>query len=83
MKIVVIPSAYKHGISFESINYCLTKPHSEYMLEERPLKRLYAGFDHNGDPLEIAALIEDNTIKVIHAMRLRRQYYFLLEEIND
>jgi hypothetical protein len=52
------------------------------MLEEEPLKRLYAGFDSNGNPLEIIAIIEDDTIKVIHAMKLRRQYYYLLEELN-
>ncbi|GHV23745.1 hypothetical protein FACS189494_11910 [Spirochaetia bacterium] len=52
------------------------------MLEEEPLKRLYVGFDNNGNLLEIIAIIEENTIKVIHAMRLRKQYYYLLEELN-
>jgi hypothetical protein len=52
------------------------------MLDYPPEKRLYVGFDHNGNPLEIIALIEDNTIKVIHAMKLRPQFYYLLEELN-
>ena len=82
MKLIIINSAYKHGKSYETINDCLARPHVEYMLEEEPLKRLYVGFDNNGNPFEIIALIEDDTIKVIHAMKLRPQYYYLLEELN-
>ncbi|GHU39377.1 hypothetical protein FACS1894190_03690 [Spirochaetia bacterium] len=82
MKLVILNSAYKHGISEEAINDCMSRHHIEYMLEEEPLKRLYVGFDNNGNLLEIIAIIEENTIKVIHAMRLRKQYYYLLEELN-
>ncbi|GHV83402.1 hypothetical protein AGMMS50212_07420 [Spirochaetia bacterium] len=82
MKLVVINSAYKHGVSYAAINDCMSKHHIEYMLEEDPLKRLYVGFDNNGNPIEIIAIIEDDTIKVIHAMKLRKLYYYLLEELN-
>jgi hypothetical protein len=63
MKLVIIKSAHKHNISGEAINDCMARPHVEYMLEEEPQKRLYVGFDNNGNPLEIIALIEDNTIR--------------------
>jgi hypothetical protein len=41
---------------------------------------LFAGFDHLGTPLEIVA-IEDGEAErmvVIHAMKLRKQFYHLL-----
>ena len=82
MKLVIVNSAYKHGISYETINDFMARVHIEYMLEEEPQKILYVGFDNNGNPLEIISLIEDNIIKVIHAMKLRKQYYFILEELN-
>jgi hypothetical protein len=82
MNIKILDSAHKHNLSDDSIRTCLAKEHAEQMLDYPPEKRLYAGFDHNGNPLEIIALIEDNTIKVIHAMKLRSQFYYLLEELN-
>ncbi|WP_059369374.1 hypothetical protein [Treponema endosymbiont of Eucomonympha sp.] len=71
MSIKILDSAHKHNLSDDSRRACLAKEHAEQLLDYPPEKRLYAGFDHNGNPLEIIALIEDNTIKVIHAMKLR------------
>ena len=58
MDIIILDSAYKHGVSL-------------------------AGFDHLGNALEVIA-IEDNARKrlvVIHAMKLRKQFYYLLGSI--
>ncbi len=71
MSIKMLDSAHKRNLSDDSSRTCLANEHAEQMLDCQPEKRLYAGFDHNGNPLEIIALIEDNTIKVIHAMKLR------------
>ncbi|MDR1362644.1 MAG: hypothetical protein LBJ35_01145 [Spirochaetaceae bacterium] len=47
-------------------------------------KRLFAGFDHLGNALEIIAIedIERDCLAVIHAMKLRKQFYYLLEGEN-
>jgi hypothetical protein len=50
------------------------------MLTGEPEKRLLVGFDHNGNPLELIGIVRDNTLMIIHAMKLRRQFYPLLEE---
>jgi hypothetical protein len=52
------------------------------MLEALPPKRLVAGFDHQGIPLEIIALeeTEHKRLVVIHAMKLQKKYYHLLQE---
>jgi hypothetical protein len=46
-----------------------------------PPKRLFVGFDHLGKALEIIAIedIEQDRLVVIHAMKLRKQFYYLLE----
>ena len=82
MDIVILQSAYKHGITAESIYSCLFNCTSDIMMENPPLKRLIAGFDHRGLALEIIALeeIECNRLVVIHAMKLRKRYYHLLKE---
>jgi hypothetical protein len=52
------------------------------MLEVSPPKRLVAGFDYQGVPLEIIAIeeTEHNRLVVIHAMKLQKKYYHLLQE---
>jgi hypothetical protein len=82
MDIVILPSAYKHGITDESIYPCLFNCKSDIVLENPPLKRLIVGFDHRGNALEIIALEETeyNRLAVIHAMKLRKKYYHLLSE---
>ena len=51
------------------------------MLDDPPLKHLLVGFDHLGNPLEVIAIEheERNQMVVIHAMKLQKQYYYLLE----
>jgi hypothetical protein len=81
MEIIVLDSAYKHGVSRESIYSCLFNFRCDIVLDDPPPKRLLIGFDHLGDALEIIAVedIERDCLVVIHAMKLRKQFYHLLE----
>jgi len=49
-------------------------------LDDPPPKRLLAGFDNLGNALEIIAIEDEerNCLTVIHAMELRKQFYYLL-----
>ena len=82
LDIAILQSAYKHGISAESIYSCLLNCVSDIMPENPPERRLVVGFDHRGIALEIIALeeVENNRLVVIHAMKLRKKYYHLLRE---
>jgi hypothetical protein len=84
MEIIVLDSAYKHGVSRQSIYSCLFNLRNDMVLDDPLPKRLFVGFDHLGNALEIIA-IEDNeqdNLVVIHAMKLRKQFYCLLKEHN-
>ena len=87
MDIVIAKSAYKHGFTAESIYSCLLNCRSDIMLETlvSPARRLIVGFDHCGVALEIIALeeTERNRLVVIHAMKLRKKYYHLLQEDSN
>jgi len=82
MDIVILDSAYKHGISKENIFYCLLHFHNDIVLDFPPTKRVFAGFDNVGRALEIVAIEDDehDCLVVIHAMRLTKKYYFLINE---
>ncbi|MDR0719670.1 MAG: hypothetical protein LBF78_08545 [Treponema sp.] len=84
MEIIVLDSAYKHGVSRQSIYSCLFNFRSDLVLDDPPPKRLFVGFDHLGNALEIIAIedIECDCLVVIHAMKLRKQFYHLLEGSN-
>jgi hypothetical protein len=81
MDILILDSAHKHGISDESIYSCLLNVRGDKLLDDPPPKRLLVGFDHVGKALEIIAVEEEerNLLVVIHAMKLRTQFYYLLE----
>jgi len=53
------------------------------MLNYPPIKRLFVGFDNLGRALEIIAIEdeEQERLVIIHAMKLTKQYYFLLEGV--
>jgi len=53
MDIVILDSAYKHGITEENIIYCLSHFNNDIMLNYPPVKRLFTGFDNLGRALEI------------------------------
>jgi len=81
MDISILDSAYKHGITDESIYSCLFNVRGDKILDDPPPKHLLAGFDHFGRALELIVIEheERNQIVVIHAMKLQKQHYYLLE----
>ena len=76
-------SAHKHGISDYSINTCILNKIADELIEDEPEKRLVVGFDQNGKTLEIIGIMKDDTFIVIHAMKLRSQFFYLLGENNE
>jgi hypothetical protein len=83
MNVVIRASAFKHGISAYAINICLLHIRAEIILDEVPEKQLFVGFDHNANPLEIIGVMEGDTLVVIHAMKLRKQFYHLIGGKNE
>jgi hypothetical protein len=80
MDIVILDSAYRHNITEDSILSCLFNIRGDKLLADPPPKRLYAGFDHIGNALEIIAIEDDDEqMVVIHAMKLRKQFEYLLK----
>ena len=81
MDIVILESTLKHGITEESILSCLLNARGDKILDDPPPKHLMAGFDHLGHALELIVIEyeERNQLLVIHAMKLQKQYYYLLE----
>ena len=74
MDIVIAQSAYKHGITAGSMYSCMFNCRSDIMITDPSFPC--------GIALEIIALeeIERNRLVVIHAMKLRKKYYHLLQE---
>ena len=62
--------------------YAVIKIRDDKMIDDPPPKHLMAGFDHLGNALEIVAIEheERSQLVVIHAMKLQKQYYYLLED---
>ena len=82
MEVIVLDSAHKHNITDESIHYCLLHFRNDLVIDDYPPKRLFVGFDHCGTALEIITIEDEETdcMYVIHAMKITKQYYHLLEE---
>ena len=82
MDIVILDSALKHGITEENIFFCLVHSLNDIVIDDHPIKRVFAGFDNMGRALEIVAIEDDeqDRLVVIHAMKLTKKYYFLLNE---
>ena len=80
MEIVILDSALKHDMTEDRILSCLFNIRGDKLLDDPPPKRLLAGFDNLGNALEIIAIedIDRDCLVVIHAMGLRKQYYYLL-----
>lgn len=81
MEILITNSAYKHNITEESIKACLFNVRGGKLLKYPPPKHLLAGFDHLGTPLELVTVEEEDRdlLVVIHAMKLQKKNYYLLE----
>ena len=82
MEIVILDSAYKHGITKQSIAFCLLNFQNDVVIDDPPPKRLFVGFDHMGIPLEIIAVEDEaqDRLVVIHAMKLRKQFHQLFSD---
>ena len=91
MDIKIVESAYKHGFTDESIYFCLFNSRADEIAgptssikpqqTESWQRRLIAGFDQRGIAMEIVGLedIERNCIVIIHADKLQKKHYHLLQ----
>jgi len=82
LEIVFVPSAFKHDISEDNIRWALLNHLADGVIEEGDeAKHLSIGFDRTGRLLEIMYNhIDEQTVKVFHAMRCRKQFY---EKLRD
>ena len=76
-----VPSAFKHAVTEENIRWVLLNHLADGVIEEDDeAKHLAVGFDKKGNLLEIMYNhIDEQTIKVFHAMKCRKQFY---EKLN-
>ena len=78
---IMLKSAFKHGIPDKEIEYVFNNAISSITLEEVPPKIMLFGFDTKGRALEIGFFVNDDGDEIIiHAMKLRKCYqkYMLL-----
>jgi uncharacterized DUF497 family protein len=80
-EIIYIPSAFKHGISAENIQWALSHHLADGIIEEADgagadeNRYVVIGFDKSGNLLEIMYNhIDERTVKVFHAMKCRKQF---------
>jgi hypothetical protein len=73
-------SAFKHGVTETDVRRAFETSRYDGPIEDDSGKRLRIGFDSNSNPLEIIYNeLDDNTIRVFHAMKCRNIYVPLLE----
>jgi hypothetical protein len=84
LKVVFAPSAFKHSVSEENIRWVLLNHLADGAIEESDgTKFLVIGFDKSGNLLEIMYnLIDEQTVKVFHAMKCRKMFYDKLKELE-
>ena len=82
LEILFVPSAFKHDISEENIRWVLLNHLADGVIEEDDeTKYLSIGFDKTGNLLEVMYnLIDEQKIKVFHAMKCQKHNYKKLEE---
>ncbi|MDR1796055.1 MAG: hypothetical protein LBR44_01205 [Clostridiales Family XIII bacterium] len=81
-KIIFSQSAFKHGATEADILKALATGEYDAELEGEGLegKCLLIGFDGNANLLEVMYnVIEDDTVRVFHAMKCRKEYVELIE----
>jgi hypothetical protein len=72
-------AAFRHGISKEDILCALKTRIRAGAIGEFPEKYAVIGFDLAGNPLEIMYNpVDDNTISVFHAMKVRKSFIKML-----
>jgi uncharacterized DUF497 family protein len=68
-------SAFKHGITEESIRYAMWHSLHEQLLEMYTNKWLVIGYDIAGNLIEVVYnIIDDETVNVFHAMLFRKKF---------
>jgi len=80
-EIIFVPSAFNHDISEANIRWVLLNHLADGVIEEDDeTKYITIGFDKVGRLLEIMYNeIDEQTIKVFHAMPCRKQFFDMLE----
>jgi hypothetical protein len=74
-----VPSAFKHGVTERNIRHAILNWKYDDTFEEDSEKHLLIGFDHNANLLEIMYnVIDEQTIKVFHAMKCTNTFRVLL-----
>lgn len=82
-RILVRPSALRHGLSEERIRHAIALCHTPLVNPRSDSQMLFLGADQYGNPLEVIGVIDrDDSLVVIHAMPLRRAYRPLHVEVN-
>ena len=72
-------AAFGHGISREDILHALKSRIHDAAIEGLPEKHAVIGFDRAWNPLEVMYNpVDDNTIIVFHAMKLRKSFIKML-----
>ena len=80
-KIIIIPSAFKHGYTQDDIERAIETKVYEGLLKGEDDIYAIIGFDTVANPMEVFYnVIDDETIKVFHAMALRDK---IAAQIND
>ena len=84
LEIEFVPSAFKHNISEENIRWVLLNHLADGIIEEdNEMKHLSIGFDKTGQLLEVFYnLIDEEKIKVFHAMKCRKKFFRELEKMK-
>jgi len=74
-------SARRHGIADDDIRHAVTHAvFSDDIDPEPPARRLHLGPDRAGNMIEVVTLhFDDGGVLAIHAMRMTKQYWRLLE----
>jgi hypothetical protein len=77
------PSADKHGISHDDIEYVVAHcVYDSWLPDSPPFRTLYLGPNRAGNFLEVVLLESDDGTEVaIHAMRMQAKYEPLIEEV--
>jgi hypothetical protein len=84
MNVIINDSALKHKeISEEGIHRALSNPLVDRLMPQFQNKYLLIGFGSNAHLLEIMYNIRaDGSYNIFHAMKCRKEFYYLLEGNN-
>ena len=83
MRIEIRPSARKHGIGDDRIRYVVE--HCPLPLDNPtwPGQTMFLGPDQHGNPLEVAAVEDDEGVLwIVHAMKVRKAYEDKYDEVS-